>query len=100
MSGGKQRLHTSLKANFSLPLGFGSNFSVLLTDDRRVLVWGEFKAGNLRTRSTNGGAASNVASTRKRTVTAASELAVPLFSLTKTPRELEVPTRDERGLAY
>ncbi|KAI6214196.1 X-linked retinitis pigmentosa GTPase regulator-like protein [Aphelenchoides besseyi] len=85
----------SMKATQWQPVGFGSNCTVIIADDRKVWAFGEFKAGNLRPKATNENGIKKSDSRKRLRDDSVNDLMIdtlPLFNLTKQPQELALPS--------
>ncbi|KAI6200489.1 X-linked retinitis pigmentosa GTPase regulator-like protein [Aphelenchoides besseyi] len=84
----------SMKATQWQPVGFGSNCTVIIADDRKVWAFGEFKAGN-RPKMTNEKGIKKSDSRKRLHDDSADDMltdTLPLFNLTKQPQELMLPS--------
>ncbi|CAD5226815.1 unnamed protein product [Bursaphelenchus xylophilus] len=75
------RLHGLSITSWS-PFSCGSNFCAVLADDRSLWVWGEFVAGNIKTKS--------LSSTTMARSSTRSIIDKPLFRMTKAPRRIQL----------
>jgi hypothetical protein len=76
-------------------IGLGSNFTIMIGDDRSLWTWGEFKAGNQRARNksdeTNRVTKRTTNDALRSILVANGQENAPLFKLAKLPTQIEIP---------